>query len=113
MTRFSFTPRFCQSHSQPDLPELLQEKEEKEEKEAQEKEEKEEKEVQQKEEAGSQARRILGQLCREHPGCCRTPPCSSCWNCDGEILPHAAIQVRYTLPPPPLPPPPPSPHIDI
>ncbi|XP_059917638.1 ceramide kinase-like [Gadus macrocephalus] len=108
--RFRFTPRFCQSDSELDLQELLQEKEQKEaqqkevqQKEAQQKEvqqkeaqqkEAQQKEAQQKEVAGSQARRILGQLCREHPACCRTPPCSSCWNCDGEILPHADIQVR-------------------
>ncbi|XP_066525724.1 ceramide kinase [Hoplias malabaricus] len=32
-------------------------------------------------------------ICREHPacGCTQTP---SSWNCDGEILSHAAIQVR-------------------
>ncbi|CAL8360326.1 unnamed protein product [Lota lota] len=74
---FRFTPRFCQTDSELDLQELLLEKE-----------------VQEKEVAGSQAKRILGQICREHPACCLTPPCSSCWNCDGEILPQAAIQVR-------------------
>lgn len=79
---FRFTPLFCQSDSEPDLQEVLLEKEVQ------------EKEVQEKEVAGSQAKRILGQICRKHPACCRTTSCSSCWNCDGEILPHAAIQVR-------------------
>jgi len=83
---FRFTPRFCQSDSELDLQELLLEKEV----------------------SGSQAKRILGQICREHPACCLTSSCSSCWNCDGEILPHAAIQVRYPAAPAPISAPPPS-----
>ncbi|KAF5906790.1 ceramide kinase isoform X1, partial [Clarias magur] len=37
-------------------------------------------------------KRFFSQICREHPAC----TCSlghSSWNCDGEILPHAAIHV--------------------
>uniref|UniRef100_A0A3P8YNB1 DAGKc domain-containing protein n=1 Tax=Esox lucius TaxID=8010 RepID=A0A3P8YNB1_ESOLU len=37
-------------------------------------------------------KRLFGQICRDHParGC---SPAFSSWNCDGEILPHAAIEV--------------------
>ncbi|XP_077423728.1 ceramide kinase-like isoform X2 [Vanacampus margaritifer] len=38
-------------------------------------------------------RQIFGQICRDHPACGCAPAFSS-WNCDGEILPHAAIDVR-------------------
>ncbi|XP_027007256.2 ceramide kinase isoform X1 [Tachysurus fulvidraco] len=42
---------------------------------------------------GSGRKRFFSRICRQHPAC----NCSlvhSSWNCDGEILPHAAIQVR-------------------
>ncbi|KAI4893842.1 hypothetical protein NFI96_024802 [Prochilodus magdalenae] len=39
------------------------------------------------------SKRFFTQICREHQACSCTPPHSN-WNCDGEILPHAAIQVR-------------------
>ncbi|XP_061698176.1 ceramide kinase-like isoform X2 [Syngnathoides biaculeatus] len=38
-------------------------------------------------------RQIFGQICRDHPACGCAPAFSS-WNCDGEILPHTAIDVR-------------------
>ncbi|XP_041110826.1 ceramide kinase-like isoform X1 [Polyodon spathula] len=34
----------------------------------------------------------FGQICRDHPSC-DCPPVNSNWNCDGEILEHAAIEV--------------------
>ncbi|KAJ7997636.1 hypothetical protein DPEC_G00214190 [Dallia pectoralis] len=37
-------------------------------------------------------KRTFGQICRDHPACGCSPAYSS-WNCDGEILPHAAIEV--------------------
>ncbi|XP_061109014.1 ceramide kinase-like isoform X1 [Conger conger] len=37
-------------------------------------------------------KRLFRQICRDHPACGCTPVNSS-WNCDGEILPHAAIEV--------------------
>ncbi|XP_038136455.1 ceramide kinase-like isoform X1 [Cyprinodon tularosa] len=64
VVRFRFTPRHCQSDSDLEL-ELL----------------------------GNSKRQIFSQICRDHPacGCART---YSSWNCDGEILTHAAIDVR-------------------
>ncbi|XP_077601153.1 ceramide kinase-like [Stigmatopora nigra] len=38
-------------------------------------------------------RQIFSQICRDHPACSCAPAFSS-WNCDGEILPHTAIDVR-------------------
>ncbi|KAK1790534.1 hypothetical protein P4O66_014421 [Electrophorus voltai] len=38
--------------------------------------------------------RFFSQICRKHPAC-GCMPTHSCWNCDGEILPHAGIEVRY------------------
>ncbi|XP_077452057.1 ceramide kinase-like [Stigmatopora argus] len=38
-------------------------------------------------------RQIFSQICRDHPACGCAPAFSS-WNCDGEILPHTAIDVR-------------------
>ncbi|KAM6973596.1 ceramide kinase-like [Aplochiton taeniatus] len=35
---------------------------------------------------------LFGQFCRDHPACGCGPSYSN-WNCDGEILPHAAIEV--------------------
>uniref|UniRef100_A0A8C5G9D0 Ceramide kinase-like n=1 Tax=Gouania willdenowi TaxID=441366 RepID=A0A8C5G9D0_GOUWI len=37
---------------------------------------------------------IFSQICRDHPACGCAPAYSS-WNCDGEILSHSAIDVRY------------------
>ncbi len=37
---------------------------------------------------------IFSQICRDHPACGCAPAYSS-WNCDGEILNHTAIDVRY------------------
>ncbi|XP_067091031.1 ceramide kinase isoform X2 [Osmerus mordax] len=37
-------------------------------------------------------KRLFSQICRDHPSCSCRPSYSS-WNCDGEILPHAAIDV--------------------
>ncbi|KAG5845960.1 hypothetical protein ANANG_G00144700 [Anguilla anguilla] len=37
-------------------------------------------------------KRLFRQICRDHPACGCTPVNSS-WNCDGEILPHATIEV--------------------
>ncbi|XP_031657288.1 ceramide kinase isoform X3 [Oncorhynchus kisutch] len=37
-------------------------------------------------------KRLFSQICRDHPACSCSPAYSS-WNCDGEILPHAAIEV--------------------
>ncbi|XP_060759042.1 ceramide kinase [Neoarius graeffei] len=42
---------------------------------------------------GTGHKRFFSQICREHPACSCSLAHSS-WNCDGEILPHAAIQVR-------------------
>ncbi|XP_067915234.1 ceramide kinase isoform X4 [Heterodontus francisci] len=36
---------------------------------------------------------LFGQICRDHPTCSCTQIHSS-WNCDGEIIKHAAIEVR-------------------
>ncbi|XP_061578222.1 ceramide kinase-like [Cololabis saira] len=38
-------------------------------------------------------RQIFSQICRDHPACGCTPAFGS-WNCDGEILAHAAIDAR-------------------
>ncbi|XP_077373868.1 ceramide kinase-like isoform X2 [Festucalex cinctus] len=38
-------------------------------------------------------RQIFGHICRDHPACGCAPAFGS-WNCDGEILPHAAVDVR-------------------
>ncbi|KAM4618532.1 ceramide kinase-like isoform 1-T1 [Polymixia lowei] len=38
-------------------------------------------------------KRLFSQICRDHPACGCVPAYSS-WNCDGEILPHTAIEVR-------------------
>ncbi|KAL0968004.1 hypothetical protein UPYG_G00260890 [Umbra pygmaea] len=38
-------------------------------------------------------KRLFSQICRDHPACGCSPAFSS-WNCDGEVLPHAAIEVR-------------------
>ncbi|RXN00714.1 Ceramide kinase [Acipenser ruthenus] len=38
----------------------------------------------------------FGQICRDHPSCDCTPVNSN-WNCDGEILEHAAIEVGYGI----------------
>ncbi|XP_055771915.1 ceramide kinase-like isoform X2 [Salvelinus fontinalis] len=37
-------------------------------------------------------KQLFSQICRDHPACSCSPAYSS-WNCDGEILPHAAIEV--------------------
>ncbi|KAL2102260.1 hypothetical protein ACEWY4_001428 [Coilia grayii] len=37
-------------------------------------------------------RGLFGQICRDHPACSCTPTHST-WSCDGEMLPHTAIQV--------------------
>lgn len=63
--RFRFTPRHCQSDSDLELD--LRE---------------------------SGKRQIFSQICRDHPACGCAPAYSS-WNCDGEILTHTAIDVRY------------------
>ncbi|KAG9339067.1 hypothetical protein JZ751_024095 [Albula glossodonta] len=39
-------------------------------------------------------KKLLRKICRDHPACGCTPINSS-WNCDGEVLPHAAIEVGY------------------
>lgn len=44
-------------------------------------------------ESGAGGKRFLSQICREHRAC-GCMPAQSNWNCDGEILPHSAIQVR-------------------
>ncbi|XP_055047456.2 ceramide kinase [Misgurnus anguillicaudatus] len=44
-------------------------------------------------ESGVGGKRFLSQICREHRAC-GCMPAQSNWNCDGEILPHSAIQVR-------------------
>ncbi|KAG7454409.1 hypothetical protein MATL_G00259410 [Megalops atlanticus] len=62
--KFRFTPRHCESDA--DLQLDLRE--------------------------GGAGKRLFSQICRDHPACGCTPIYSS-WNCDGEILPHAAIQV--------------------
>lgn len=66
--RFRFTPRHCQSDSDLELD--LRE---------------------------NGKRQIFSQICRDHPACGCAPAYSS-WNCDGEILNHAAIDVRYHNP---------------
>lgn len=63
--RFLFTPRHCQSDSDLELD--LRE---------------------------NGKHQIFSQICRDHPACGCTPAYSS-WNCDGEILNHTAIDVRY------------------
>lgn len=63
--RFRFTPRHCQSDSDLELD--LRE---------------------------NGKHQIFSQICRDHPACGCTPAYSS-WNCDGEILTHTAIDVRY------------------
>uniref|UniRef100_A0AAQ4RV87 DAGKc domain-containing protein n=1 Tax=Gasterosteus aculeatus aculeatus TaxID=481459 RepID=A0AAQ4RV87_GASAC len=40
---------------------------------------------------------LFSQICRDHPACGCAPAYSS-WNCDGEILTHTAIDVRYRDP---------------
>ncbi|KAI5094134.1 ceramide kinase isoform X1 [Silurus meridionalis] len=50
-------------------------------------------ELELREAGGSGHARFFSQICREHPACTCSLAHSS-WNCDGEILPHAAIQVR-------------------
>ncbi|MCI4389022.1 hypothetical protein PGIGA_G00092850 [Pangasianodon gigas] len=50
-------------------------------------------ELELREAEGSGRKRFFSQICREHPACTCSLAHSS-WNCDGEILPHAAIQVR-------------------
>lgn len=69
VVRFRFTPRYCQSDSDLEL-DLLE----------------------------NGKRQIFGHICRDHPacGCTRT---NSSWNCDGEILTHTAIDVRYSCSP--------------
>lgn len=62
--RFRFVPRHCQSDSELEL-DLLE----------------------------NNKRQIFSQICRDHPACSCAPAYSS-WNCDGEILTHAAIDVR-------------------
>ncbi|XP_061140214.1 ceramide kinase-like [Syngnathus typhle] len=62
--RFRFTPRHCPSDSELELEPL-----------------------------DGKPRQIFGKICREHPACGCAAPFSS-WNCDGEILPHATIDVR-------------------
>ncbi|TSK13170.1 Ceramide kinase [Bagarius yarrelli] len=42
---------------------------------------------------GSGRKRIFSQICKEHSAC-NCGLAQSSWNCDGEILPYAAIQVR-------------------
>ncbi|XP_056243381.1 ceramide kinase-like isoform X2 [Seriola aureovittata] len=63
--RFRFTPRHCQSDSDLEL-DLL---------------------------GNASKRQIFSQICRDHPAC-GCAPAYSCWNCDGEILTHTAIDVR-------------------
>uniref|UniRef100_A0A3Q1GNC9 Ceramide kinase n=1 Tax=Acanthochromis polyacanthus TaxID=80966 RepID=A0A3Q1GNC9_9TELE len=63
--RFRFMPRHCQSDSELELD--LQE---------------------------NSKHQIFSQICRDHPACGCAPAYSS-WNCDGEILTHTAIDVRY------------------
>ncbi|XP_030621216.1 ceramide kinase-like [Chanos chanos] len=38
-------------------------------------------------------KRLFSHICKDHPACGCSPAYSN-WNCDGEILPHAAIDVR-------------------
>ncbi|XP_018585282.2 ceramide kinase [Scleropages formosus] len=38
------------------------------------------------------SKKVLQQMCRDHPAC--SVPFNSSWSCDGEILHHAAIEVR-------------------
>lgn len=67
--RFRFSPRHCQSDS--DL-ELMDQRD-------------------------GGKHQIFSQICRDHPACGCAPFYSS-WNCDGEILNHTAIDVRYAGP---------------
>ncbi|XP_056271635.1 ceramide kinase-like [Pseudoliparis swirei] len=64
--RFRFTPRHCQSDSDLDLDLDMRE---------------------------NGKRQIFRKICRDHPACGCAPAYSS-WNCDGEILTPAAIDVR-------------------
>uniref|UniRef100_A0A671R243 Ceramide kinase-like n=1 Tax=Sinocyclocheilus anshuiensis TaxID=1608454 RepID=A0A671R243_9TELE len=61
--QFRFTPRYQECDSEVDLRE-----------------------------SGATGKRFLSQICREHRAC-GCMPSQSNWNCDGEILPHTAIQV--------------------
>ncbi|KAL6459897.1 hypothetical protein MHYP_G00316560 [Metynnis hypsauchen] len=63
--QFRFTPRYQETDSELDLREA----------------------------EGSSSKRFFTQICREHQAC-NCAPTHSSWNCDGEILPHGAIQVR-------------------
>ncbi|KAL7827876.1 hypothetical protein AOLI_G00310280 [Acnodon oligacanthus] len=63
--QFRFTPRYQETDSELDLREA----------------------------EGSSSKRFFTQICREHQACSCAPTHSS-WNCDGEILPYGAIQVR-------------------
>lgn len=67
MRRFRFTPRHCQSDSDLELLDLRD---------------------------SSKHHQIFSHICRDHPACGCAPAYSS-WNCDGEILNHTAIDVRY------------------
>ncbi|XP_016147285.1 ceramide kinase-like [Sinocyclocheilus grahami] len=62
--QFRFTPRYQECDSEVDLRE-----------------------------SGATGKRFISQICREHRAC-GCMPSQSNWNCDGEILPHTAIQVR-------------------
>ncbi|KTF74294.1 hypothetical protein cypCar_00027800, partial [Cyprinus carpio] len=62
--QFRFTPRYQECDSEVDLRE-----------------------------SGATGKQFLSQICREHRAC-GCMPSQSNWNCDGEILPHTAIQVR-------------------
>ncbi|XP_051544712.1 ceramide kinase-like [Myxocyprinus asiaticus] len=62
--QFRFTPRYQECDSEVDLRE-----------------------------SGAGGKHFLSQICREHRAC-GCMPAQSNWNCDGEILPHTAIQVR-------------------
>nr|QFF91272.1 ceramide kinase isoform 2 [Potamotrygon motoro] len=39
------------------------------------------------------SKNLFGHFCRDHPTC-SCVQLTSCWNCDGEIIEHAAIEVR-------------------
>lgn len=65
--RFRFTPRHCQSDSDLELLDLRD---------------------------SGKHHQIFSHICRDHPACGCAPAYSS-WNCDGEILNHTAIDVRY------------------
>uniref|UniRef100_A0A8C2CFE6 Ceramide kinase n=1 Tax=Cyprinus carpio TaxID=7962 RepID=A0A8C2CFE6_CYPCA len=60
--QFRFTPRYQECDSEVDLRE-----------------------------SGATGKQFLSQICREHRAC-GCMPSQSNWNCDGEILPHTAIQ---------------------